>query len=244
MSHMSYFYLAHSSGANIEHTMIHFTITNLVTSSHVELCSFQIPTNMSDSKSFNTLRLGVMISSKNENDFVCDLSDLTVQIIFDASWTAINTDLKGSNALNESKHAPLWHFHLHCGIEDSGSPGILCIICHQVLCQPSEHGLSSMGKHLLVEAHSAKLNESTESEVTELTSSTVEGTDLATLNRQGSQGITIVSSERKLIFNIEIICMLTELKDETHYTGSERLCYRQMSPSCLESLPHVMICTS
>jgi len=49
-----------------------------------------------------------------------------------------------------------------------------------------------MGKHLLAEAHIAKLNESTESEVTELTSLMVDETALAILRRQGSRGITIV----------------------------------------------------
>jgi hypothetical protein len=60
-----------------------------------------------------------------------------------------------------------------------------------------------MGKHLLVKAHIAKLNKLTESEVTELTSSTVDETALAILKRQGSDGITIVSLQRKTIFDIQ-----------------------------------------
>jgi len=47
-----------------------------------------------------------------------------------------------------------------------------------------------MGKHMLAKVHIVKLNESTESEVTELTSSKVDETALAMLKRQGSQGIT------------------------------------------------------
>ena len=39
-----------------------------------------------------------------------------------------------------------------------------------------------MGKHLLAKAHITKLNELTDSEVTELTSSTVNETALAILN--------------------------------------------------------------
>jgi len=62
-----------------------------------------------------------------------------------------------------------------------------------------------MGKHLLAKAHIAKLNELTESEVTELTSSTVDETALAILKRQGSRGITIVSSLRQIIFNIQVV---------------------------------------
>ena len=60
-----------------------------------------------------------------------------------------------------------------------------------------------MGKHLLAKAHIAKLNELTESEVTELTSSTVDEKDFAILTRQGSRGITIVRLQRKIIFDIQ-----------------------------------------
>ena len=48
----------------------------------------------------------------------------------------------------------------------------------------------------------AKLNELTESEVTEFTSATVDETALASLKRQGSRGITIVSLQREIIFDI------------------------------------------
>jgi len=143
-----------------------------------------------------------MISSKNERVFIHDLSDLTLQIIFDAWWASMNVGWKRPIAWKYSRHAPSWRFYLHCGIEKTGSPGIIYIVCHQVLCHPSEHGTSSMGKHLLAKAHIAKLNELTESEVTELTSSTVDKTALAILKRQGSRGITIVSLQMKTIFDI------------------------------------------
>jgi len=159
---------------------------------------------MSNSKSLNISFLEVMISSKNERVFIHDVSDLTLQIIFDARWASMNVDSKRPMAWNNSRHAPSWQFYLHCGIEVTGSPGIICIVCHQVLLHPSEHGTSSMGKHLLAKAHIAKLNELTESEVTELTSSTVDETALAILKRQGSRGITIVSSQRKIIFDIQV----------------------------------------
>ena len=58
-----------------------------------------------------------------------------------------------------------------------------------------------MGKHLLAKAHIAKLNQSIESEVSELTSTTVDETAIAIFKRQGSGGITIVSSQKKLIFD-------------------------------------------
>ena len=163
----------------------------------------------------NTSLLEVMISSKNERVFIRDLTDLTLQIIFDTWWASMNEGLKRPIAWNNSRHAPSWRFYLHCGIEETGSPGIICIVCHQVLRHPSEHGTSSMGKHLLAKAHIAKLNELTVSEVTELTSSTVAETALAILKRQGSRGIPIVSSQRKIKLTIQVLSILTELTDKT-----------------------------
>jgi len=98
-------------------------------------------------------------------------------------------------------HGP---FYLHCGIEESCSPGIMTIVCHRVVHHPSEHGTSSMGKHVLAKAHIAKLNELTRSEVAELTSSTVNQPALAILKRQGSRGITKVCSQRKFKFDNQV----------------------------------------
>jgi len=159
---------------------------------------------MSDTQSLNTSLLEVMIHSNNERVVIRDLSDRTLQIIFDAWWAPMNVGSKLPIAWKNSRHAPSWRFYLHCGIEETGSPGIICIVCHQVLRHPSEHGTSSMGKHLLAKAHIAKWNELTESEVTELTSSTVDETALAILKRQGSRGITILSVPRTMIFDIQL----------------------------------------
>jgi len=195
-------YLPCSCRVNIEEPAVCFSVSLFSTVSRVRIPSILICTAMSDTKSFNTWLLEVMISSKNEGVFIPDLSDLTLQIIFDAWWASMNEGSKQPTAWNNSRHAPSWRFYLHCGIEETGSPGIICIICHQVLCHPSEHGTSSMGKHLLAKADIANLNEITESEVTELTSSTVDETALAILKRQGSRGITIVSLQRKIRFDI------------------------------------------
>jgi hypothetical protein len=145
-----------------------------------------------------------MITSKNEIVFIRDLSDLTLQIIFDDSWALMNVGSKKPIAWKNSRHASSWRFYLHSGIEETGSPGIICIVCHQVLRHPSAHGTSSMGKHLLAKAHVAKFNELTASGVTKLTSLTVNETALAMLKRQGSRGITSVSVQRKMIFDIEL----------------------------------------
>ena len=53
-----------------------------------------------------------------------------------------------------------------------------------------------MGTCLLANVQVAKLNQITVSEVTKLTSSTVDETALAILKRQGSQGIPIVILNR------------------------------------------------
>jgi hypothetical protein len=145
-----------------------------------------------------------MISSKNERVFILDLSNLTLQIIFDAWWASMNVGSKRPIAWNNSRHAPSWRFYFQCELEETGSPGIISIVCHQVCRHPSEYGTSSMGKHLLAKAHMAKLNELTESDVTELTSLTVDETALAILKRQESHGITIVSLQRKIIYDIQL----------------------------------------
>ena len=116
----------------------------------------------------------------------------------------MNVGSKRPIAWKNSRHAPLRRFYLHCRIEETGSHGIICILCHQVLRHPSEHGTSWMGKHSVAKAHIAKLNELTQLEVTELTSSTLDETALAILKRQGSCGITIVSVPRKMIFDIQL----------------------------------------
>jgi len=58
-----------------------------------------------------------------------------------------------------------------------------------------------MQKHLLGIAHIAKLNKPTESDIFELTSTTVDKTALAILNRHGGCGITTLNSQKKLIFD-------------------------------------------
>jgi len=208
-------FLACSSTVNIYEAASYLTKTYLLTVTQIELPRVQFPTTMSDSKSLNTSFLEVIISCKNESVFICDLSDLTLQIIWDAWWAATNVGSKRPVTWNTSGHAPSWRFYLHCGMEETCSPRTICIVCHQVLRHPSEHGTISIAKHLLAKEHIAKLNESIVSEVTGLTSSTVAETVMAMLKRQGSRGITIVSSQRKLKFTIQVLSKLTELTDKT-----------------------------
>jgi len=159
---------------------------------------------VSNSKSLNTSLLEVMISSNTECVFIRDLSHFILQIICDAWWASMNVGSKRPIAWNDSRHAPSWRFYLHCGIVETGNPGIIWIVCHQVLRHPSDHGTSSMGKHWLAKAHITKLNKLTESEVTESTRLTVDETALAIPKRHGSGGITIVCSQRKIIFDIQV----------------------------------------
>jgi len=60
-----------------------------------------------------------------------------------------------------------------------------------------------MGKHLLAKLHIANLNKLTESEVSELTSTTVDETAFAILKRQRSGGITIVSLQNNSYSSVE-----------------------------------------
>ena len=166
--------------------------------------SILISTALSDTKSLNTSLLEVSISSKNEHVCIRDVNDHTLQISFDASWASMNECSMRPIAWINYRHAPSWRFHLHCGTEVTGWTGIICNVRHQVLRHPLEHWTSSSGKPLLAKAHIAKFNELTESEVTELTSLTVEETALAILKRQGSRGITIVSLQRKIRFDIQL----------------------------------------
>jgi hypothetical protein len=71
-----------------------------------------------------------------------------------------------------------------------------------------------MGTHLLAEVHIAMLYKLTELDVTKMTSSTVDETALAILQRQGSGGITIVSVHRKFIFDIWVEFISTQLTDK------------------------------
>ena len=160
---------------------------------------------MSDSQSLNTPLLEVMISSKNEVVFIGDLNDLTLRNMFDTWRASINICSKWPITWNNSRHAPLWRFYLPSAMAENSSAGIDCIVCPQVLRHSSEHGTSSMGKHLLAKAHIAKLNELRESEGTELSSSTVDETALAILRRQGSRAISIVSSLSQVIFDILVV---------------------------------------
>jgi len=75
-----------SSRVNISDTTVCFAVSLLLAVYRVGLPSLVIPTTMSDSKFFHTSFLEVMISSKHEGVFICDLSDITSQIIFDVWW--------------------------------------------------------------------------------------------------------------------------------------------------------------
>jgi len=115
-------------------------------------------------------------------------------------------------------------------MKENGSPGIICIVCNQGLHHPSEHGTSSIGDHLVAKSQITKLNELTESDATESTSSIVDETDLPILKRLGSRGITIVSLESKFIFHIKVLSILTGLTDRTLQTASEGLSNCRISP--------------
>jgi len=203
MSYRSGFF-ASSCRVNIKEPAVQYCVTLLLAFSQVRLPSFLIPTAMLDWQYFNTSLLEVMISSNNQHVLIRDLSELAWQIIFAAWWQSITVGSKRPIACNDSTQTPSWWFNLHCGIDDTGSSDIICIICHHVLCHSSEHGTSSMSTNLLGKDHNAKLNKLSESVVTELTSSMVNETALAILKRQGIQRITIGSLRTQMIFHIQV----------------------------------------
>jgi len=183
MSPRSYIFLACSSRVNIFEPAFYFGIMSILTVSQVKLHSFQIHTAMLDSKLLNTSLIEVIVYSKNAHVFICDLSNVTLNIILNAWWAYMNVGSTHYIAWDNSRYAPSWHVYLHCGIEETGHPGIIWIICHQVLRYPSGHGTSSLVKHLLAISHIAMLNNLTEWEVTALSSSTVDETALAIVKR-------------------------------------------------------------
>jgi len=126
-------------------------------------------------------------------------------------------------------------------MEETSSALIIPIIYHSVLRHPSEHQTSSNVKYLLAQAHIAKLNELTKSEVTELTSLMVNETALAILRRQGSWGITTVTLQMEFIFDISIVSIFAEVTDKILQTGSEGLWNCWITPRHLESLPYITI---
>jgi hypothetical protein len=64
-----------------------------LTVTQIELRRVQFPFAMSDLKSLNTLLPEVIISSQNKRIVICDLSDLTLQIMLDAWWASMNVGL-------------------------------------------------------------------------------------------------------------------------------------------------------
>jgi hypothetical protein len=114
-----------------------------------EYWRFSIVTARSDSDSFNPLLLKVTISSNNESFFICYMDNHTLQIIFDNWWDFINVNTKCAIVWNNPTHRQSWNVFLHCRIEVSGSQGIISIICHQVLCHPTNHGTNTIEKCLV-----------------------------------------------------------------------------------------------
>jgi hypothetical protein len=127
MSHRSDVVLAFTSTINIEDPAFHQTVTCHLTVTEVQLSGIYYPTAMLNTQSSNPLFLVVMISSKNQLDFIRDLKDLTFQIFFDAWWASMIIVTMRTNGSNNSKHAPEWQLYLHYGIEETSSLGNRCI---------------------------------------------------------------------------------------------------------------------
>ena len=86
MSHRSEFFLPSSFKVNIEEPAFNLTIMYLLPVTQVELPRVQFPTWLSDTKSLKSVLQEIMISTKNECVVICDMSELTLQIIFTTWW--------------------------------------------------------------------------------------------------------------------------------------------------------------
>jgi hypothetical protein len=147
-SHKLYFCVACSSNFNISEPTFHLIITSHLTVSQLELCSCWIPTNISDSQSVNISLLEVIQSSNNQGVFVRNLSDLDLYILFNTPWASITVGLMSSNVWNISWHPDLSRFYLHCGMEETGRPGIIYVIGYWVFCHLSEYEIGSIVKQI------------------------------------------------------------------------------------------------
>ena len=127
------FFLAHNSRVNIWEAELYYPITDLFTVSEVDLDCSQISSYMSDYDSLITSLLEVLISSQHECVFIRDFSNLTLQIIFNSWWLFMSVGSKCPVTSNNPRHVLSWRLNLHCGKKETGIPGIMCIISHQVL---------------------------------------------------------------------------------------------------------------
>jgi len=141
-------FFAASFRVNNQEPAVSFTVLLHSALAQVRLPSVLIPTTMSDSKWLNTSLVEVMLSSNDERDFILDLNNLSFELIFDAWWASMDVGLKRPSASNNSRPVPSWRFNLDCRSEVTGSAGIRCIECHQVLRNPSEYGTSSLAETL------------------------------------------------------------------------------------------------
>jgi len=199
---------------------------------------------MSDSSSANTSLPEVIIFSKRQRVIIYNSSDRAFEILFDSLWASMNGISKRPTDSNDSLRTSSSRCYFRCGILETGSPAIIPIVSHQVLRQSFEHGTSLLGIHFVATVHIAQLKRLPESEIIELTSSTVAETALDILMRQGSRGILIVSSQRKLIFNIYIFGRITKFRGKPLERGCTGLSNCRISARHLDLRCYLVICFS
>lgn len=167
----------------------------------------------------DTSLLEVMYSAKEERVFIRDLSDVRLQMMFDDWWTSMKVETKKTIVWSTSRHASAWRFFKLCANTENGSPGIICIVCHQVLAHPSENGTSTMGKHLTTKAHKLQLDKLTQSDLSIITGTAGEEQALAVLKKKGSHGVMVASHSYQTEANQKLKIILTILTDRTFKSG-------------------------
>lgn len=142
----------------------------------------------------DTTFLEVLHAAGDQLVYIRDPTDKTLQTIFDTWWTEKKATTKKPITWNGRKSASAWRFYKQCATVEEGRPFIVCIVCHQLIVHPAETGTSAMAKHLLRKEHVNKLNELTEMERDELSSTAVDEQALDVLKKKGSLGVVVASS--------------------------------------------------
>jgi hypothetical protein len=70
----------------------------------------------------------------------------------------MNVDSKLSIASNNYPYGSWWRSYMHSSVQKPGNPGIICIVCLQVISHPSEDDPSFMVNQLLANSHIGKSN--------------------------------------------------------------------------------------
>src|SRR5215216_2502581 len=128
---------------------------------------------MSSSTSIDTTSLEVMHAANKQIAYIRHPTDRVAQIVFDTWWKEMKMTTKKAINWSGRKTSPAWRFYKQCAIAENGRPHIICIVCLQLIAHPAENGTTAMTKHLDCREHVKMLNELTDSQKLQLSSTAV-----------------------------------------------------------------------